>query len=64
MSISMLELPYIFGSMPGKAPLWKPLIRYILSPFPLFYPAGGTTCVSVQPGGAGNLRGSGEGATR
>ena len=48
MSISVLELPYIFGSIPNKAPLWKPLIRYILSPFPLFYPAGGTTCVSVQ----------------
>jgi nucleoside-diphosphate-sugar epimerase len=47
MSVSILELPYIFGSMPGKAPLWKPLIRYITSQFPLFYPAGGTTCVTV-----------------
>jgi len=48
MSISILELPYIFGSMPGRVPLWKPLIKYILSPFPLFYPAGGTTCVTVH----------------
>jgi dihydroflavonol-4-reductase len=48
MSISVLELPYIFGSMPGRIPLWKPLIKYILSPFPLFYPAGGTTCVTVH----------------
>lgn len=48
MSISVLELPYIFGSMPGKTPLWKPLLNYIYSPLPLFYPAGGTTCVTVH----------------
>jgi nucleoside-diphosphate-sugar epimerase len=48
MSVSILELPYIFGSMPGKTPLWKPLIRYVISSFPLLYPAGGTTCVSVN----------------
>lgn len=48
MSVSILELPYIFGSMPGRVPLWKPLIHYILSPAPLFYPAGGTTCVTVH----------------
>lgn len=48
MSISVLELPYIFGSMPGRVPLWKPLIQYVLSPYPLFYPAGGTTCVTVN----------------
>lgn len=48
MEVCILELPYIFGSMPGRVPLWKPLIKYILSPFPLLYPAGGTTCVTVQ----------------
>lgn len=47
MAVSILELPYIFGSMPGKVPLWKPLIDYITSPLPVFYPAGGTACVSV-----------------
>lgn len=47
MIVSILELPYIFGSMPGKTPLWKPLISYVISSFPLIYPAGGTTCVSV-----------------
>jgi len=47
-SMSVLELPYIFGSMPGKTPLWKPLLKYVFSPFPLFYPAGGTTCVTVH----------------
>ncbi len=43
-----LELPYIFGTMPGRTPLWKPLIRYVLSRYPLFYPRGGTTCVTVR----------------
>jgi dihydroflavonol-4-reductase len=48
LAVSVLELPYIFGSMPGRTPLWKPLIAYIQSGFPLFYPAGGTACVTVQ----------------
>lgn len=48
MAISVLELPYIFGAMPGKIPLWKPLLKYVFSPFPLFYPAGGTTCVTAH----------------
>lgn len=42
-----LELPYIFGVMPGRLPLWKPLVEYAASPLPLFYPRGGTTCVTV-----------------
>jgi len=47
MPVRVLELPYIFGSMPGRIPLWAPLLKYILSPFPLFYTSGGTTMVSV-----------------
>lgn len=47
MAVITLELPYIFGVMPGRTPLWKPLVRYAASGFPLFYPSGGTTCVSV-----------------
>ncbi len=46
--LTILELPYIFGSMPGRDPLWKPLIQYITSPLPLFYTRGGTVCVSVK----------------
>lgn len=46
--LTILELPYIFGSMPGREPLWKPLIQYITSSFPLFYTRGGTVCVSVK----------------
>lgn len=47
MSVAVLELPYIFGSMPGRVPLWAPLLRYIASPWPLFYTSGGTTMISV-----------------
>jgi hypothetical protein len=45
--LCVLELPYIFGAMPGRAPLWKPLIEYIAAPWPLFYPRGGTNCIAV-----------------
>lgn len=48
MAVMTLELPYIFGVMPGRLPLWKPLVHYAASAFPLFYPKGGTTCVTVQ----------------
>lgn len=48
MAVMILELPYIFGSMPGRVPLWKPLVEYIRSPIPLFYPRGGTNCVAVE----------------
>jgi len=46
--VTVLELPYIFGSMPGRKPLWAPLVRYIDSPWPLFYTAGGTSMVTVE----------------
>lgn len=49
MTVSFLMLPYIFGSMPGRTPLWKPLIAYLNSFLPvLFYPAGGSAMVSVD----------------
>lgn len=46
--VTVLELPYIFGSMPGRKPLWAPLVRYIASPWPLFYTAGGTSMITVE----------------
>ena len=48
LAVITLELPYIFGTMPGRMPIWKPLIAYAASKFPLFYPRGGTTCVTVH----------------
>jgi len=48
LELMVLELPYIFGSMPGRTPLWKPLIEYIDSRFPLFYMKGGTNMIAVE----------------
>jgi nucleoside-diphosphate-sugar epimerase len=45
--VMVLELPFIFGSMPGRRPLWAPLIRYIASPAPLFAIEGGTNMIAV-----------------
>ncbi len=45
----VLELPYIFGTMPipGWKPIWAPLIKYLRSSKTIFYPAGGTACISA-----------------
>lgn len=48
MDISFLELPYIFGSAPGKVPLWLPLVNYLRSSKLIFYTQGGTACISAQ----------------
>ena len=48
LQLMILELPYIFGSMPGRTPLWKPLIDYINSRYPLFYVRGGTNMIAVE----------------
>lgn len=46
--LMFLELPFIFGSVPGSKPLWKPLVSYLNSGWPVFCPAGGTSVVSVK----------------
>lgn len=51
-AVMILELPYIFGSMPGRIPIWKPLIAYIRNAPLLFYTRGGTNCVTVEQVGA------------
>ncbi|MGV7975385.1 MAG: NAD(P)H-binding protein [Anaerolineaceae bacterium] len=49
MAVNFLLLPYIFGSIPGRDPLWKPLVAYLNSWLPwVFYPAGGSAMVSVS----------------
>lgn len=48
MKVTILELPYIFGSVPGRRPLWAPLVKYLAGPMPLFYTRGGTNMVSVR----------------
>ncbi len=46
--LMFLELPFIFGSVPGRQPLWTPLVRYLESGWPVFCPEGGTAVVSVK----------------
>ncbi len=50
LDVHVLELPYIFGSMPvrGWKPLWMPLIKYIRSFRTILYMKGGTACVSAR----------------
>jgi len=57
MAVSFLMLPYIFGSLPGNPPLWKPLIGYLNSSLPwAFYPAGGSAMVTADEVGRAAVR--------
>jgi dihydroflavonol-4-reductase len=49
MQTCILELPYIFGSMPiqGWKPLWTPLVSYIRSTKTVFYMHGGSACITA-----------------
>ncbi len=49
MDVMMLELPYIFGSMPGRTPLWKDVYieRFFRLPM-IVFPKGGTTMIAVE----------------
>ncbi len=46
-SVTILELPYVFGSAPGRVPLWAPVVRYVRSRAPLCCIRGGTSMVAV-----------------
>lgn len=50
LEVNVLELPYIFGSMPvpGWKPLWGPLVKYIRATNIVFYMKGGTACVTAE----------------
>jgi len=49
LDVSILQLPYIFGDMPGRTPLWKPVLDYLHFPLPwIFYPRGGSAMVGVD----------------
>jgi len=49
LSVSFLLLPYIFGSTPGRVPLWKPVVGYLKSWLPVvLYPRGGCAMVSAR----------------
>lgn len=49
MDVMVLELPYIFGCMPNRVPLWKTVFidRFMTGPV-VFFPRGGTTMIHVR----------------
>ncbi len=48
MAVMILELPYIFGSMPGRVPLWKEVFldKYVKGGT-VFFPRGGTNMITA-----------------
>lgn len=49
MDVCVLELPYIFGAMPKRVPLWKNvLVDMLISMKAVFYPKGGSIMISVE----------------
>jgi len=49
MDVMILELPYIFGSMPNRIPLWKDVLldRFAKGKV-IFFPKGGTNMITVE----------------
>jgi dihydroflavonol-4-reductase len=49
MSVMILELPYIFGSMPNRIPLWKDVfLDGFIKRKIIFFPKGGTNMIAVE----------------
>lgn len=49
MDVMILQLPYIFGSMPGRLPLWKEVFLDRFEKMPaVFFPKGGTVMLHVR----------------
>jgi len=49
MGVAILELPYIFGTQPGRKPVWVFLVEQLKKmPFFTFYPKGGTAMLTVE----------------
>ncbi len=47
LTVSILELPYIFGDSLGRKPLWYPLVKYIRATPLLLYMKGGSACITA-----------------
>lgn len=49
MDVAVLELPYIFGTQPGRKPVWVILIEQLENMGPItLYPKGGTAMLTVR----------------
>ncbi|MBO0802779.1 MAG: NAD(P)-dependent oxidoreductase [Nocardiopsaceae bacterium] len=47
LAVSVLEIPFVFGSAEGCRPLWAPAVPWLRSRFPLLAPVGGTAVASA-----------------
>lgn len=47
LAVTILEIGYVFGSVPGRQPLWDPMVRFARSRLPLLAARGGTNAVAV-----------------
>ena len=51
--VSIIEIPYVFGAVPGRAPHWKTLLFEPQRRMPIvWYPAGGSSVVTAAQVGA------------
>ena len=49
MDVAILELPYIFGTQPGRKPVWVFLVKNVMMMKSMtMYPGGGSTMVTVR----------------
>jgi nucleoside-diphosphate-sugar epimerase len=48
LQLSILQLPYIFGSMPGRDPLWTPIVNLVRNSRVVLFPRGGTNMIAVR----------------
>jgi len=49
MAVMVMELPYIFGTMPERVPLWKDaLFDRVIGMKVVFFPGGGTNMIAVE----------------
>ena len=48
MDVMILELPYIFGTMPGRTPLWTIFTDMFLAQRVVYYTSGGSACITAK----------------
>jgi nucleoside-diphosphate-sugar epimerase len=48
LDVDVLELPYIFGDLLGRKPLWYPLVKYIRAAPLVFYMCAGTASITAK----------------
>ncbi|MBT8138786.1 MAG: NAD(P)-dependent oxidoreductase [Gammaproteobacteria bacterium] len=54
-TLTVLEVPWVFGDSRGRASQWAPLVHYARSVSPLFCPRGGAIAISAENIGRASL---------